>query len=114
MVDNNRHRLGVVTYHELDLLLRQSDGRSFSELVHHDPAVAYPAEPLRVVVYRMAETGLTRLPVISRSGELMGLISLEDLLQARTRNLDSERLRERILRLRLLERVSAIRVKKSA
>ena len=28
--------------------------------------VAYPDEPLRVIVHRMAETGLTRFPVVDR------------------------------------------------
>ena len=36
------------------------------------PIVAYPDEPLRVVVYRMAETGLTRLPVVERGDARAG------------------------------------------
>ncbi len=65
-----------------------------------EPVVAYPDEPLRVVVYRMAETGLTRFPVVDRSDErkLVGVIGLRDLLSARTRNLAEERDRERVLR----------------
>ena len=72
-------------------------------MVARDPVVAYPDEPLRAVVYRMAETGKTRLPVVDPhdSSKLLGMISLNDLLQARTRNLEEERLRERVLRLRL-------------
>jgi len=67
------------------------------------PVVAYPDEPLRVVVYRMAETGLTRFPVVDRSspGKPLGLIGLPDLLAARSRNLAEERNRERVLRVRL-------------
>jgi CBS domain-containing protein len=76
--------------------------------------VAYADEPLRAVVYRMAETGLTRFPVVSNSGELLGMISLEDLLQARTRNLETERVRERILQLRLLRPLRVFRGKKAA
>jgi len=50
------------------------------------------------VVYRMAETGHTRLPVVERNGgkQLVGLVSLEDLLKARTQNLDAENRRERV------------------
>jgi len=64
---------------------------------------AFPDEPLRLVVNRMAETGLTRMPVVQRENplELAGVISLTDLLRARTRNLEEERRRERVLRLRL-------------
>ena len=61
----------------------------------------FPYEPLRVVVYRMAETNLTRLPVVERDPlhKLVGIVSLTDLLKARTRNLQEERSRERVLRL---------------
>jgi CBS-domain-containing membrane protein len=68
-----------------------------------EPVVAFPDQPLRVVVYRMAETGLTRFPVVDRGDErkLLGIVSLQDLLSARTRNLSEERDRERVLRIRL-------------
>jgi CBS domain-containing protein len=50
----------------------------------------------------MAETGLTRLPVIEQdTGRLAGMVSLRDLLMARVRNLNEERDRERVLNLRL-------------
>ena len=51
----------------------------------------------------MADTGRTRLPVIDRHdpGKVLGMISLADLLRARTRDLEAESRRERILRLRL-------------
>ena len=57
-----------------------------------------------MVVYRMAETGLTRFPVVERDGsrKLVGMISLDDLLKARARTLDAERRRERVLPLRLM------------
>jgi CIC family chloride channel protein len=62
------------------------------------PAViAYEDEPLRVVVFRMAETGVTRLPVVAREDNaIVGTIELADLLMARTRILDAERRRERV------------------
>ncbi len=61
--------------------------------------VAYPDEPLRVVVYRMAESGMTSLPVMSREepSRTIGTLTLEDLLQARTRHLEEERGRARTL-----------------
>jgi H+/Cl- antiporter ClcA len=64
---------------------------------------AYLDDPLRVVVYRMAETGLTEMPVVDRADtrKVIGVISLSDLLRARTRDLEEERRRERILRFRL-------------
>ena len=58
---------------------------------------AFGDEPLRVVVHRMAETGLTRLPVVDRMNpkKVVGQVTLEDLLKARVRHLDEERTRER-------------------
>jgi CIC family chloride channel protein len=58
---------------------------------------AYEDEPLRVVVFRMAETGVTELPVVARDDErVMGMVALNDLLTARSRILEAERRRERI------------------
>lgn len=78
--------------------------REMSEIIKSDPVVAYTDEPLRVVFFRMAETGLTQFPVVRRDdpGKLVGMVSLRDLLQARERNWAEERRRERVLRLRIL------------
>lgn len=104
VVDEDRRLRGVVTRSDLgnwlDNLHRGNE--TLAEVVA-DPVVAHPDEPLRVVVYRMAETGLTRFPVVERGDErkLLGVIGLRDLLSARTRNLSEERDRERVLRIRL-------------
>ncbi len=73
------------------------------EIVTPSVVVAYPDEPLRAIAYRMASTGLTRFPVVERGDDrtLIGMISLTDLLHGRTRTLDAERRRERILSLRI-------------
>jgi H+/Cl- antiporter ClcA/predicted transcriptional regulator len=104
VVDPERRLVGTVTRHELQQLLHQGDGHRLADLIRHDPKVAYPDESLRVVVYRMAESGLTRFPVVERDGQrrLVGMVSLDDLLKARAHNLDAERRRERILPLRLM------------
>ena len=59
--------------------------------------------PLRFIVQRMADTGLTRFPVIDRgtSRRLVGMISLDDLLKARALNLEAERRRERTMRVQI-------------
>jgi chloride channel protein, CIC family len=49
----------------------------------------------------MAATGFTRMPVLDREGRLAGMVSLQDLLSARARNLSDERDRERVIRIRL-------------
>ena len=75
--------------------------RTLGELVRQQTVKAFPDEPLRAVVYRMAEKGITRMPVVEpSSGRLLGLISLTDLLKARARHLEEERRREQVLSLR--------------
>jgi len=65
---------------------------------HPGDIVAFPDEPLRVIVYRMAETGQTELAVVSREDRAsVGVIALSDLLTARTRILEAEQRRERVL-----------------
>jgi hypothetical protein len=62
-------------------------------------AVAHPDEPLRVVVYRMAQRGVTRVPVVDRrNGQVAGLLTLDDMLKARLLQLDVEHRRERVIR----------------
>jgi H+/Cl- antiporter ClcA len=78
--------------------------KPLTELAEPRLVVAYPDEPLRGVVHRMAETGLTRFPVVERGGPqtLVGMISLNDLLKARVQNLEAEQRRERVLPLQLV------------
>ncbi|HUI85105.1 MAG TPA: chloride channel protein [Candidatus Binatia bacterium] len=103
VVDGEKHLVGVIPRRELQDLVKGGGRIGLADLIRKDPKVAYPDEPLRVVVYRMAETGLTRLPVVERdSGHtLVGMVSLYDLLTARMRTLEAEQRRERILPLRL-------------
>jgi CBS domain-containing protein len=74
--------------------------------IHPHPVVAYASEPLRATVYRMAETGYTRLPVVEQShpDRLLGMISLSDLLKARRRHLEEEQHRDRPLQIEFLFR----------
>jgi CBS domain-containing protein len=73
--------------------------KHLSELAQSAVIAAFPDEPLRIVVHRMAEKGITRLPVVERdSRKLLGLVSLDDLLKARGRHLEEERRREQTLR----------------
>jgi CIC family chloride channel protein len=70
-----------------------------SELARPQSVNAYPDEPLRIVVNRMAEHGITRMPVIDgETQRLVGLVTLEGLLKARTRHVEEERHREQVIR----------------
>ncbi len=106
LVDPGGRLVGVITRSQLAAITQAGADPELRllDLAETRPAVARPDEPLRVVVNRMAETGCTRLPVVDREdgNRLLGMISLRDLLKARSRNLEAERRRERILALPLL------------
>jgi len=97
----------VVTRKQLLKSLEQRTGQEgatrISDIASTEPLVAFADEPLGVVVRRMAESGFTRFPVLDPQTErgLVGMISLNDLLGARIQNLEDERARERVLRIRM-------------
>jgi chloride channel protein, CIC family len=105
VVDEDQTLAGVITRTRLRQVVEDGAAaeRPLGELANREPQVAYADEPLRAVVYRMAETGFTRLPVIEddTTRKLAGMVSLNDLLRARTRSLEEERRRERVLRIHL-------------
>jgi CBS domain-containing protein len=101
VVGESQELLGVVTRRDLQDVAEEAPAdlaAPLAAIIKTKPIVAYPDESLRMIVYRMAETGLTRFPVVSRErGRLIGMIALTDLLKARALNLDAERRRERVL-----------------
>jgi CBS-domain-containing membrane protein len=107
IVDEFRRLLGVVTRVDLQKVVNDgattaSDG--LTRAIRDTPTVAHPDEPLRVIVHRMAHTGLTHFPVVARGNgqQFVGLIALDDLLRARPLNLEAERRRERVFKFPLL------------
>lgn len=108
VVDEHKHLVGLVSRNHLmkvfDEARDAASGIKLRDVVStHNPVVAFADEPLRVVVNRMVETGLTRFPVMDPADEkrVLGMVSLNDLLHARGRNLEEERERQRVLRLRM-------------
>jgi CIC family chloride channel protein len=103
LVDREGKLRGTITRNTLHSLLDGEPLRNtpLSELATSEPVVAYADEPLRMVVNRMAESGYTRFPVVDREDDnkLVGMVALHDLLHARTRALEDEGLRERVLRI---------------
>lgn len=101
VIEEDRRVLGVISRDELAHCT--SESLRLGDLVSGEPTVAFADEPLRAVVNRMVDTGLTRMPVTEAQhpDRLAGMVSLEDLLRARGRSLAEERQRERVLRLRL-------------
>ena len=107
VVNGDGYLVGVFTRRDIRERLEREGNvmlqRTLAELVRAETVETYPDEPLRVVVYRMAEKGFTRMPVVDRAtGKFLGLVALDDLLKARARHLEEERRRERPLTLRFL------------
>ena len=97
---------GVVTrfdLHELTTRAASDPTVRLESILRKTPVVAHPDEPLRAIVHRMAETGLTHFPIVERGPDrrLLGMISLEDLLKARALNLEAEQRKERVMRVRV-------------
>jgi chloride channel protein, CIC family len=112
VLDSQQQLVGVLTRGDLHRFFMREEMQpelnghapTIDRLMSPDPVLCYPDEPLRVVVSRMAETNLTRLPVVERDSphKLVGIVSLSNLLKARALNLRDEFSRERVLGLRVL------------
>jgi CBS domain-containing protein len=112
VIDDAQKLIGVVRGDDLQRVLDGSARDPLPDrldaLMQKRPVVAYADENLRAIVYRMAEKGLTRFPVVDReNGRLLGMIALSDLLKARAQNLDAEQRRERVLGTRIAFPVGA-------
>jgi CIC family chloride channel protein len=101
----DRGLVGVVTRRDL---LRATQGHpagyngaTIGEVMSDHLAIAYPDETLRDVANRMAERGVTRMPVIARGTgrEIVGIVTLPAMLAGRLRDLQEERDSERILQI---------------
>jgi CIC family chloride channel protein len=102
VVDEGKRLVGVITRSGLHHWLASDGGAMLAEVIDRKAVVAYADEPLRLIAYRMAESGLTRLPVVSRRDRtVIGMLGLSDLLTARSRILEAEQRRERVLGTRL-------------
>ncbi|HEY1422450.1 MAG TPA: chloride channel protein [Candidatus Acidoferrum sp.] len=105
VVDSEGRLAGVITRGEIRERMEGEGnallGKRLDEIVKQHAIVVYPEETLRSAVHRMAEKGVTRMPVVQRETEkLLGMISLDDLLKARTRHLEEERRRETTIQFR--------------
>ncbi len=109
VIRGDRELVGVVTRSDLNKLIASAEATpspqaQLADLIRKDPVLAGLHEPLRLVVNRMASSGLTRFPVVKSESNrtLMGMIGLHDLLKAREFSIEEELKRERVLKLRLL------------
>jgi len=105
IVNSEQQVVGVITRKDIHKIAdgAQPPDTLVGAVAREAVAVAHSHEPLRLLVNRMARDGFTRMPVVDASAgnKLVGMVSLDDLLTARARNLSEERSRERVLRIRM-------------
>jgi CBS domain-containing protein len=96
--------VGVVTRGALFAARTARPRAQVSDLVVVDPVVTHADQPLRHVAELMAWHDVTTLPVLDRggSGEVVGIVSLPQLLIGRARDQQEARERERVLGVRLV------------
>jgi len=75
-------------------------GRPLVEDGNRFPVTVGPDETLRQVATMMADNKLSHYPVIDENGKFAGIITIEDLLAGRTRQVLRETSRDRVLRMR--------------
>jgi CIC family chloride channel protein len=115
-VDEQGRLTGVLTSGDLHKWREERDEnllrRPLIEVMHRECVNAHPDEVLRIVVNRMAESGITRMPVVDEETQkLLGLVTLEDLLKARSRHLEEERHREQVIRFPYSDALMGLRPK---
>ncbi len=108
VVDDDDRLLGAVTRSALvGAALAHTDGTLAGHVIA-DLATCTPDETLRTVVGRMADRAVSRLVVLD--GEhVVGVIALSQTLAARLRDLDEQRISERILTPRRIWRIGGRR-----
>lgn len=102
VLDDQCRFAGVLTRRDiLDAALAGADGKQVADLMVAEPVTVYPDQTLREAAYLFARHGITRAPVIDRAdpARVVGLITLTHLLQGRLRDLQEERISERVLRM---------------
>jgi chloride channel protein, CIC family len=104
VVDGEGRLLGVLRRRvALDAVLAGGDevDGSVLDVADRDPVLASPGETLRTVANRMAEHGVTRLPVVAADGTVVGVVSLAALLAGRLRDITEARDLRRLIDIRV-------------
>jgi len=108
VIDAEGRILGVMTRANLIEFSGPDEMRGLiaADLISRPPIVVFDDETCRSAAERLAGAGVGRLPVVTRADpdRIVGLVTRSDLLKARSRAIELEQQRERLLRPRWLER----------
>lgn len=77
-VDEAQQLVGALSVVEL---LRQDAGRTVGEVATHDPVVVQPHADVPEIALKMADFNLEALPVVDEEHRLLGIVTVDDLLE---------------------------------
>lgn len=101
LVDADGRLGGILTRGQMITAGRDSNLKgSLLEAGSAKPAVVAPNDTLRSAAEKMAESHLTSFPVVNAQGALSGILTIEDLLSARSKARMRDSDRQRVLTLR--------------
>jgi len=84
--DGTFRPVGVLTDRDMvvAVIAREADARSLraSDVMTPEPVVAEAEESLGAALKKMRKVGVRRLPAVGRQGELIGVLSLDDIIDA--------------------------------
>ena len=82
--DNQLKPIGVLTDRDIvrTVVAREADSRALrvEDAMSGDPLMAQPADELLAAAARMRRLNVRRVPVVGGNGELLGVLSLDDIL----------------------------------
>jgi CBS domain-containing protein len=83
-VDGRQRPVGVLTDRDIvvTVVARETDPRSLrvGDIMTPQPVTVSAADPVEKTLREMRRTGVRRLPVVGQHGELVGVVSIDDLL----------------------------------
>ena len=83
--------VGVITDRDIvvGVVARETDPRSLrvGDVMTRQPVLAGEASSVSAALHSMREIGVRRLPVVARGGQLAGILSLDDVLDALAKEL---------------------------
>nr|WP_255551414.1 chloride channel protein [Granulicella sp. dw_53] len=101
LLNTEGRMVALLTRSQMMISAKQTDlSRPLVEDGNVSPATMAPTDTLRKVATAMADSKLTRYPVIDAKGKFVGIITIDDLLSARSKETLRESDRTRVLRLR--------------
>ena len=101
LLDKDGRLVSVLTRTQMMIAAKQADlSQPLAKDGNSSPETMAPTDTLRNVARAMADSKLTRYPVLDDDGKFVGIITIDDLLLARSKEKQRESNRTRALRLR--------------